>query len=341
MVQKRSGTAGGGSHSRLKPLADGIWSFPSRFEEFPGGPDSTGYLIEGGDGMLTVIDPGWNTVHNLAQLLADLSYFGDSRLATVTGTHLHIDHLGLAASLAANTGARMLVHEPELRAMHEGPRLAVDAYATWGVPPERRAELELRWTNRPFSHAGEAEAIGDGAMLPIAGRHIEALHTPGHTSGHLCFVDRDAGLLFCGDHVLEGIRPGLGLGGFSETNPLTDYLASIERVLELGDVLGLPGHGGPIEDLPARAGKLAAHHRQRTEEVAAALDRLGEPSLWELAHAVRWRGGFDALHDYALGSALAQTEYHVRALGRTAELRVPRYRDGRLAGAAAGETSPA
>ncbi len=84
--------------------------------------------------------------------------------------------------------------------------------AAWGSG--RR--IGLGRTAEPFADL----LVEDGDVLPIAGREVRALWTPGHTAGHLCLVDEGDGLLFTGDHVLPRINPGIGLGGRTATNPL-------------------------------------------------------------------------------------------------------------------------
>ena len=95
------------------------------------------------------------------------------------------------------------------------------------------------------------------------------LELPGHADGHLGFV-RD-GVLIAGDHLLQRISPAVGLYPESRPDPLGDYLASLERTIELAPRIVYPGHGEPIPDAAVRARELIEHHRRRLDETAEAL----------------------------------------------------------------------
>jgi glyoxylase-like metal-dependent hydrolase (beta-lactamase superfamily II) len=165
--------------------------------------------------------------------------------------------------------------------------------------------------------------LEDGDRLPVAGGDLVVLHTPGHTSGSICLVHEAERAVITGDHVLPDAYPGIGLGGSSGRNPMGDYLASLERLQPYDDLEAWPGHGRPFRPLGERRARIEAHHRRRSSEVAAALDALRTPTVWQVAALLRWSGGWAAMADYRLASALAQTEWHVDLLGRSADLQVP------------------
>src|SRR5712691_2751627 len=74
-----------------------------------------------------------------------------------------------------------------------------------------------------------------------------------------------------GDHLLRRITPAVGLYPESRRDPLGDYLASLERTIELAPRVVYPGHGEPIDDAPKRARELIEHHRIRLDDHGAAL----------------------------------------------------------------------
>ena len=326
-------------HGRLPPVDEvrhGVWSVAF---EFGDGIDdhSLGYVVEGSDGALTVIDPGWGVDANLDRLESALAEV-DHSLADVdliAVTHLHADHLGGAEALRRASGARIALHAAEQRGLATRDRDAVAAdadIARWGAPAVEQEALVASWgSGRHLPDVTPDVLLTDGDVLPVAGRLLRAVHTPGHTAGHLCFVEPEQRLVFTGDHVLPRINPGIGLGGRTEANPLTDYLASLERMVAL-DVPGpdalevCPGHEYRFVGLRDRAEVLITHRADRSRDAAAALDLLGPtsaggPTVWQVAERMSWSGGIASLHGYRLGSALAQTEWHVQALGRADELR--------------------
>jgi glyoxylase-like metal-dependent hydrolase (beta-lactamase superfamily II) len=320
----------GGTLPPVELVREGVWSIPI---PFAGGiPDFTlSYAIEGSDGALTLVDPGWGTEPTLRVLGDALASFGRSLddVGLVAVTHLHVDHLGAAGAIRSASGATVALHENEVRAIeHQRADRLVDAadIASWGVPEPLRAGLDRSWgAGRSLPTVRPDLLVGDGDLLPIAGRELRALWTPGHTTGHLCFVDEGDGLLFTGDHVLPQINSGLGLGGRSDTNPLGDYLASLRRLDRYGELEVLPGHEYRFRDVVARARVLAEHREERGAHIAAALDGFAaaghRPTLFEVASRVPFRGGIESMSGYLLASAIAQTSFHVDLLGRMGEIR--------------------
>ncbi|TDN43399.1 glyoxylase-like metal-dependent hydrolase (beta-lactamase superfamily II) [Curtobacterium flaccumfaciens] len=315
----------------VEEVRPGIWTLavPFRF----GVPDATlVYVVEGADGSLAVIDPGWSGDGSLDELRDGLTSIGRrlEDVSLVAVTHLHADHLGAAAAIRNATGARVAMHRLEVEALGREREDAVanDAeIATWGVPAELRAGVVESWGSGRHIGLGRLVQpyadllLEDGDELPVAGRSIRALWTPGHTAGHLCFVDEADGLLFTGDHVLPRINPGIGLGGLTTTNPLGDYLASLELLAGMDHLEVCPGHEYRFRGVVSRAQTLARHREERSRHVAAALDALDGPTLFEVAARVPFSGGIETMTGFLLASALTQTAYHAALLGRSDEVR--------------------
>lgn len=315
----------------VEQVRPGVWTIAVPFRG--GVPDATlSYVVEGSDGSLTVIDPGWADDDDLAVLRAGLAAIGRSvdQVGLVVVTHLHADHLGAAAALRRASGARVAMHRLEVEALRREREDAAanDADITgWGLPAELVAGVVAAWGSGRRIGLGRTEEpftdlfVEDGDVLPIAGRELRALWTPGHTGGHLCLVDEVDGLLFTGDHVLPRINPGIGLGGRTATNPLGDYLASLARLDGHGDLEVCPGHEYRFRDVVTRARTLARHREERSRHVADALDSLTAPTLFEVASRVPFNGGIDSMSGFLLASALTQTAFHADLLGRSDEIR--------------------
>jgi glyoxylase-like metal-dependent hydrolase (beta-lactamase superfamily II) len=316
------------SAGSLEQVGDGVWSLVLPFHSHYPGATLT-YLIDGGDGTLCVVDPAWAASENRELLASGLRRIGRSvtDVALVVVTHLHPDHIGLADDLRRASGAPVALHRADQEALEQGlPLTDVDGdwFARWGVPVERRGELVRWWVEERRYPVVHADVLLDGGEdLPFAGRALSVLHTPGHTSGSICLVDEAAEAVFTGDHLLPDVYPGIGLGGGSRRNPIQDYLDSLTLLVPYDEFEALPGHGRPFRPLGTRRAKVAAHHRRRTDEVGAALDRMTTPTVWDVAAELRWSGGWSAMADYRLASALSQTAQHVDLLGRWSELAAP------------------
>ncbi len=269
-----------------------------------------------------LVDAGGLTSEHLAALEAALLTVGHSldEVASVTATHLHPDHLGLAERIRARTGASIALHRVEQASVLSPPADLGELLDAWGVPVARRAELIDRPS--PVDPVTADVLLDDGDRLPISGREIVVVHTPGHTAGSICLVDAAERLLFTGDHLLPDQFPGIGVDSAPVGNPIRDYLRSLERITAFADHEALPGHGWRFTGIPARVDVTRAHHARRTSEVAAALaDESGAAAL----------GARLAPH---VVSGLAEPRQLLPALGAHADRVAPRDRARRLLGEA-------
>ncbi|HWG92829.1 MAG TPA: MBL fold metallo-hydrolase [Mycobacteriales bacterium] len=118
----------------------------------------------------------------------------------------------------------------------------------------------------PAHRLGE-EGLAEGDVVAAAGLELRVLHTPGHTSDSLSFVLPGEGVL-TGDTVL-------GRGTTVVAHPdgvLADYLDSLRRLQDLGDLAVLPGHGPELPSAGAAAAHYLAHREGRLEQVRAAVE---------------------------------------------------------------------
>ncbi len=206
------------------------------------GPGTNTYLL--GHDELALIDPGPELE---AHREAILTAVGD-RLRWIFCTHTHRDHSPLARVLRAATGARVY---------------------GYGVTPD---------DGRQDEQFAPDQALHDGDIVTCGEYRLRAVHTPGHASNHLCYLLEDRGVLFTGDHVMQGstvvISPPDG--------DMQAYLDSLQRLLTLPVGALAPGHGHVIETPQEEVRRLIAHRMRREEKVHATLQRVGPATLEQL-----------------------------------------------------------
>jgi glyoxylase-like metal-dependent hydrolase (beta-lactamase superfamily II) len=140
------------------------------------------------------------------------------------------------------------------------------------------------------------EWLSDRATAAVGTRELTAVATPGHTRGHLVFVEAGAELLFAGDHVLPHITPSIGFEAAPADFPLRDYLDSLQLVRAMPDARLLPAHGPVTASVHARVDELLAHHDRRLAEIEA-LVHHGAATAFEAASRMTWTRRQRALTD--------------------------------------------
>jgi glyoxylase-like metal-dependent hydrolase (beta-lactamase superfamily II) len=125
---------------------------------------------------------------------------------------------------------------------------------------------------------------GDGIDV---GTELEAIHTPGHSQGCVCFHATATGVAFTGDHILAEITPNpvLTVSVHAEnarTRSLPTYISELRRLLDVEATVGYGGHGDPIPDLHGRVRETIAHHEERKRDIARLVAEDGTPTAYEL-----------------------------------------------------------
>jgi hydroxyacylglutathione hydrolase len=113
--------------------------------------------------------------------------------------------------------------------------------------------------------------LRDGDSVETDAGSLVAVHTPGHTEDHLCFLWPERGALFAGDMFL-----GEGDTTWVAEYPgcVADYLDSLERLRRLGLRVIYPAHGPPLPDAEAALERFELHRRERVRQVEKALERM-------------------------------------------------------------------
>lgn len=285
---------------------------------------------EGGEDDLTLVDGGWALDESrdvLARLLAGIgAETGDIRRFLVT--HVHRDHYSQAVALRRAHGARVALGAGEaeslatVRGREDGLNAQVVGLERAGAP-ELAAEIRS-WVAEAESQptddfADPDEWLADGQELRAGGRSLVARETPGHTRGHLVFVDEtvaDGPMLYAGDHVLPHITPSIGFEPAARPGALIRYLSSLAALRAEPDRLLLPAHGPVAPSVHDRVDELLVHHDKRLDEIAAAAG-AGLPTAAEIAGALRWTRREHRLEDMETFNrmlAVLETDAHLEVL---------------------------
>jgi len=199
------------------------------------------YIV--GCGEVAVLDPGPALADHEAALDAALE---GERVSHVLVTHHHLDHSPLARTLAKKHGAQVHGMSPA-GAPPAGGEVRMEAGDDDGFRPD----VEVR----------------DGDVFTGPGWTLTALHTPGHTSNHVCYALKEENTLFSGDHVMgwstSVVSPPDGSMG--------DYIAQLKRMRALNFDTIRPTHGTAIEAPSPFLDAYIEHRLQRERQILAEL----------------------------------------------------------------------
>jgi glyoxylase-like metal-dependent hydrolase (beta-lactamase superfamily II) len=292
------------------------------------------YAIEDGRGV-TLVDPGLPSEESWVALKQRLGAAGIplSRVHTVYVTHSHPDHFGGAHHLVEEAHADVLTSTmfrrwTDLLDLDERPLEPIDpadageaATLLDAIGDADEEEMERDYPGfkafRDRVHAAIADGridevswmkaprptivVDDAQTVRLGDRDWHAVFTPGHTHDHLCMWSPEDGVLLSGDHVLPTITPHIG--GFIGGDPLSSYLANLDKVASLQGVTQvLPAHGHPFADLAGRCQAIKDHHAHRLQQLEDAAAEVGWASVprWsEILFAPRSRGHMADSETYA------------------------------------------
>ena len=227
------------------------------------GPGTNTYIV--GTDELAVIDPGPAIDEHIEHILK----VGDGRIRHILCTHTHPDHSPAAAHLARELEVPMI-----------GAVTADDQHQDLTFQPDIHLEQDAVIAGHDWS--------------------IRAIHTPGHVDNHYCFLLEEEGMVFAGDHIMNGstvviVPPG---------GNMKDYIESLQRLLDYDVKAIAPGHGEIIPGCRDEVEKLVRHRLMREAKVAANLGRSGPVPIETLVVSV-YDDVPEAMHRWAQLSLLA------------------------------------
>ncbi len=214
------------------------------------GPGTNSYIVGTAATGYLVIDPGPNDAAHIARLHAATG----GQIKAIVCTHSHPDHSPGAKPLQA-----LCATQPPILGLPSAASARADSHF---VPDRALADQELL------------------ALTSPAETHtLKVILTPGHTANHLCLVLIEDGLLFSGDHILNGsttiVNPPDG--------EMTAYLDSLDRLSQACDAheidFILPAHGHVLGEAPQAIAQLKAHRLKREAKVLAAMNAKPDGTL--------------------------------------------------------------
>ncbi len=236
-----------------------------------------------GEEELAVLDPGPPHADHLEAIIRTI---GGARVGRILVSHTHLDHSPAARLLQARTGAPILAAGPHrpARALGGAGTDRLDAGADLDFSPDVQ--------------------LADGEIVEGGGYRLEAVATPGHAANHLAFALLGRDIIFPGDHVM----------GWATTivappdGSMSDYMASLERLLARPESRYFPAHGGDIREAHAFVRGLKAHRKMRERAIVERLEQ-GDRTIAEMVPRI-----YNGLEPRLAGAAALSTLAHLEDL---------------------------
>jgi len=248
---------------------------------------------------LTLVDAGPRNDEALAALEAGLREHGVclEDIELLVGTHHHLDHVGLFATVARRSGAQVAVldaladYASEYERRAAGERAFSRALmANHGVPDQVIADNEGFWDyiSENSESFGTDIRLIEGDVIRAGGRDLRVVVRPGHSTTDTLLVDDETGIAFVGDHVLAGISsnteiyPGPGEARLRPRARAT-YIENLRKTAAMPLRTLLTGHGAPVKRHKDLVRRRLVEHNRRSERIAAVLE-AGPKTAYGVAH---------------------------------------------------------
>tara|TARA_B110000977_G_scaffold197146_1_gene278989 strand:+ start:87 stop:851 length:765 start_codon:yes stop_codon:yes gene_type:complete len=209
------------------------------------GPGTNTYLL--GDEEVAVLDPGPALP---AHIDAILDTAGD-RIRWIVCTHTHPDHSPAWKAVAEATGAQVIGASPP-----------DDMFQDTTFKPTLELQHDYALSTKEFT--------------------LRAVHTPGHVGNHYCFFLEEEGMMFAGDHVMNGSTVVI----IPPSGNMKSYIESLRRLLDYPLQFIAPGHGDVMPEPKATVDWLVNHRLMREQKVIDGLRSTGRVPLDELVKVV-------------------------------------------------------
>jgi len=166
-----------------------------------------------------VIDPAFNET-KIKQTINEMQ----GNLVEVIITHSHADHIAALSKLVENTNVRIYIHLLDYDGLYDKTLNEEEIVQTKIIPVDK----------------SKVNTVEDKEKILLGNTELEVIHTPGHTIGSICLVDRKNNILYSGDTIFENTygRTDLITGSHEDMKKTLDKL-----FLEFDDIQVLPGHG--------------------------------------------------------------------------------------------------
>jgi glyoxylase-like metal-dependent hydrolase (beta-lactamase superfamily II) len=280
------------------------------------------YVIRSGDRNL-LIDTGFNQDESFVDLSKGIKELDlDMTRTDIFLTHFHADHTGLVPRIASSDSKKYMgavdIETFEAQSSKEEYWDSLKYLLLSRGYPEReyRETMDTNPAKNLASPVGyDCTPVYDNDTLMAGDMELKCVHTPGHTSGHICLYNEKNKLMFLGDQMLFDITPNVPCAPRPQ-NTLAQYLESLRKIKAYDVALPLTAHRGNSGNYYTRIDELIRHHEIRLQSLMDIIKAHPGINGYQAASKMKWSIRVREWKDFppgqkwfAVGEALAHIEY--------------------------------
>ena len=225
------------------------------FQFIKGFPPSNTWIIHSNNDAI-LVDSGFGDRTSFFSLKNYLShYFPNINIHYILLTHNHSDHSSGARQLSEIFNAKVLIHKKEKKML----KTKSDSEDI----PIRFRKRRQKWEDEKIQ-TPVSKYIEHGYQVHVGSLHVEALHTPGHTLGSICYLFRNEKILFSGDTILGYDTVSISAPPNGDMNL---YLSSLKKLNQYKLEYIAPGHGDAITNPKEKINRLIQHRLDREKQI--------------------------------------------------------------------------
>ena len=309
----------------MKEILPGIYQITLPLPGFS--PDSMNVYLFRHNQEYLIIDTGCDTpalVDFIKELLVDFNIrFSDIKQVLIT--HCHVDHLGMIGRYKKENNAKIYLHQNEtglikIRFSHGDNYwpMTEQFLQGQGMPATELTPTQFQLPGVTSLPAPDVLFQG-GEEIPAGQYKLRVINTPGHTPGHVAYYEPEKKLLFCGDVLLPTIVTNAALHVQHITNPIQQYLHSLEILKKLDVELVLPGHEYIFSGHRQRIDEIVQHIRNKNQEIIRSFTDNVPRTAYAISRLLSWSPNTKVttwfkLSDWDKRFAVLQTTAHLEEL---------------------------
>ncbi len=229
-------------------------------------------------------------------------------------SHLHIDHIGGAASFNKNYNIPIYISSDDydyIKGFVSSESNYFDSYLammeTNGVPDNILSQI---MSSHPMIKFSDYYKNLELNKIDFNIDNFEIVNVPGHSPGSIALYSKQDKSLLSGDHLLGKITPNISVYS-SDHDYLGLYLNSLEKIKNLDVHTVFPGHGEPFKNYRERINEIQVHHKKRIEKILNVLDSY--KTVYQIASEIEWSKSrhMETMNPMEQNFAIMETMAHI------------------------------